>query len=248
MPFLRLFRPLHAALLMAVTGTGICRAGAVPGMILPLHEVQVGTPVAGILKEILVREGDTVEKGQVLAVLEDDMEKLEAERAAKVLEKATFDRDATQKLLADKIATREAALGKSIDHELARIQWEAAQVRLRQRTLRAPLQGIVVKKSKEPGEAVLLNETVVQIVHIQQVYAQFYLEPAQVLNLKPGMKVSFRVPSLPEPHELSGEVDFIDPRMDAESGLYRIKLRLDNPGLRLKAGMRVEMDSTKPKG
>lgn len=240
-------RPPFALLLMVLAIAGSCRADVVPGMILPLHEVQVGTPSAGIVKEMLVKEGDTVEQGQALAVLEDDMEKLEAERAGKVLEKATFDRDAMQKLLADSIATREAALAKSIDHELARIQLEAAQVRLRQRTLRAPLQGIVVKRNKEPGEAVLLNETVVQIVHIQQVYAQFYLEPAHLQNLKPGMKLTLRVPSLPEPRELTGEIDFIDPRMDAESGLYRIKLRLDNPGLRLKAGMRVELDAAKPK-
>jgi hypothetical protein len=30
--------------------------------------------------------------------------------------------------------------------------------------------------------------------------------------------------------------------MDAESGLYRIKLLVDNADLRLKAGMRVELE------
>ena len=240
-------RPFHTFLLLASGCCSVCLADPVPGLIIPLHEVLVGTPTAGIIKEILVKEGDTVTQGQVLAVLEDDMEKLEAERAAKVLEKTKFDRDATQKLLADNIATREAALGKSIEHELARIQLEAAQVRLRQRTLRAPMQGIVVKRVKEPGEAILLNETLMQIVHIEQVYAQFYVEPAQIVALKTGSKLPLRVPSLEEPRELTGEVDFVDPRLDAESGLYRIKVRLENPELRLKAGMRVEAEIAKPK-
>jgi membrane fusion protein (multidrug efflux system) len=217
-------------------------ADTVPGLILPLHDVEVGTAVAGLVSEVLAKEGDTVAKDQPLVRLEDAAEKLEVDRAAKVLEKTKFDHEAAEKLLADKIATREAALTKRIEHDLAAIALQTAEVRLRQRTITAPLPGIVVKVDKEPGEAVLLNETVVQVVHIDEVYAQFYLEPAQVAPLKPGAAVPFRVPSLPAPNNFTGSVDFIDPRMDAESGLYRIKLRLPNPGLRLKAGMRAEAD------
>jgi len=221
-------------------------AGIVPGLILPLHDVDVGTAVAGIVSEVLVKEGDTVEKGQALVRLDDAVEKLEVERAGKVLEKAKFDHDAATKLLADNIGTREAALAKRIEHDLARLLLDAAKVRLQQRTICAPLQGIVVRRDKEPGEAVLLNETVAQVVHIRQVYAQFYLEPAQVRDVKPGDKTAVKVPSLAEPDGLTGQVDFIDPRMDAESGLYRVKLLLDNAALRLKAGMRVEAEFGKP--
>ncbi|HYF37102.1 MAG TPA: efflux RND transporter periplasmic adaptor subunit [Prosthecobacter sp.] len=230
-------RPLLVSLLLLA---GAASAATVPGLILPLHDVELGTAVAGIVAEVLVKEGDTVEKGQPLLRLEDSVEKLEVDRAGKVLEKAKFDHEAAEKLLADKIATREAALTKRIEYDLARIQLDAAYVRLRQRTILAPLPAIVVKVDKEPGEAVLLNETVAQVIHIQEVYAQFYVEPVQASRLKTGTDFNFSVPSLPEPREFTGTVDFIDPRMDAESGLYRIKLRLPNPGLRLKAGMRAE--------
>ncbi|MDZ4288422.1 MAG: efflux RND transporter periplasmic adaptor subunit [Prosthecobacter sp.] len=233
-------------LFLAAITAGIAWADPVPGIILPLHDVDVGTAVAGIVSEVLVKEGDIVAQDQPLVRLDDAMEKLDVDRAGKVLEKAKFDHEAAEKLLADKIGTREAALTKRIEFDLAGIQLAAAEVRLKQRSLRAPLPGIVVKVSKEPGEAVLLNETVVQVVHIQEVYAQFYLEPLQLTTLKTGMNLKFRVPSLPAPREFAGAVDFIDPRMDAESGLYRVKLRLKNPGLRLKAGMRVEADFAQP--
>jgi len=213
---------------------------AIPGLILPLYEVEVGTASAGIVAEVLVKEGDTVTEGQPLLRLDDEVEKLDVERATKVVEKAKFDHDAAQKLLAEKIGTREDALKKQIEHDLARLQKQAADIRLAQRTIRAPIQGIVVKRDKEPGEAVLLNETVAQIVHIQQVHAQFYLEPDQARSLKSGDSVSINLPSLLPPNEFSGKVDFIDPRMDAESGLYRVKLLLENPDLQLKAGMRAE--------
>ena len=231
---------------LLVLAVSFAPAAPVPGLILPLHDVELGTAVAGIVSEVLVKEGDTVETGQPLLRLDDSVEKLEVERAGKVLEKAKFDHEATEKLLADKIATREAALTKRIEFDLAAIQLKAAEVRLKQRTIAAPLPAIVVKVDKEPGEAVLLNETVAQVVHIQEVYAQFYVEPAQLARIKTGSSLKFRVPSLPAPNEFTGAVDFIDPRMDAESGLYRIKLRLANPALRLKAGMRAEADFAQP--
>lgn len=220
----------------------VVQAAPIPGLILPLYDVEVGTAATGIVAEVLVKEGDIVELGQPLVRLNDEVEKLELERSAKVLEKARFDHEAAEKLLADKIGTREDALKKRIEHDLAVLQQKAAQIRLDQRTIRAPIQGIVVKRDKDPGEAVLLNETVAQIVHIRQVYAQFYLEPPQAQMLKPGLSMPLSVPSLAEPRQLTGKLDFIDPRMDAESGLYRIKLLVDNAELRLKAGMRVELE------
>lgn len=232
-------RHLIAATILFVVS--MAHAAPIPGLILPLHDVEVGTAAAGIVAEILVKEGDTVEKGQPLVRLNDGVEKLELERSGKVLEKAKFDHDAAEKLLAEKIGTREDALKKRIEHDLATLQQKAAQVRLDERTIRAPIQGIVVKRDKEPGEAVMLNETVAQIVHIRQVYAQFYLEPAQAGKLKPGQSMTITIPSLAEPRELTARLDFIDPRMDAESGLYRIKLLVENNGLRVKAGMRAEL-------
>ena len=230
---------LSAALFLL---TPLLQSAPIPGLILPLNDVEAGTAATGIVAEVLVKEGDTVEQGQPLVRLNDEVEKLELERSTKVLGKAKFDHEAAEKLLAEKIGTREDALKKRIEHDLATLQQKAAQVRLDQRTIRAPIQGIVVKRDKEPGEAVLLNETVAQIVHIRQVYAQFYLEPAQAQKLKLGEEMLIRVPSLAEPSKITGKLDFIDPRMDAESGLYRIKLLLENPELRIKAGMRVELD------
>ncbi|MES2738108.1 MAG: efflux RND transporter periplasmic adaptor subunit [Verrucomicrobiota bacterium] len=242
----RSLRHLPVAIFAVMLSTAMTQAGVVPGLILPLHEVKMGTPVEGLVKEVLVKEGDTVEPGQPLVRLVDDLEKLDVERAEKVLEKAKFDHEAAQKLLKENIGTREEALRKSIEHDLARIQRDAAVVRVEQKTLKAPLQGVVVSRGKEPGEAVQLHEVLLEVVHIRQVEAQFYLEPAQAQKVKTGDKKKLRIPSLPEPREIEGEVVFLDPRMDAESGLYRVKLRVDNADLRLKAGMRVEAEFAQP--
>ncbi|HEY1082429.1 MAG TPA: efflux RND transporter periplasmic adaptor subunit [Prosthecobacter sp.] len=217
-------------------------AAAVPGIVLPLHEVRLGTPVEGVVEEVLVDEGDAVEAGQPVVRLADALEKLELARAEKILEKAKFDHEAAQKLLKDNIGTREEALRKSIEHDLARLQRDAAEVRVKQKTLRAPLQGVVVGRGKEPGEAVQLHEVLMQIVHVREVEAQFYIEASLAAVLQTKARMKLKVPGLKSGEEVTGEVVFVDPRVDAESGLVRVKLRVDNAGLRLKAGMRVEAD------
>ena len=53
-------------------------------------------------------------------------------------------------------------------------------------------------------------------------------------------------PSVREQYEAA--VAFIDPRIDAASGLFRVKLLLDNPNHDIKAGMRAEGEFTRPAG
>ena len=72
--------------------------------------MEVGTASAGIVVEVYVREGDIVNEGQPLLSLHDEVENLDVECAIKLLEKAQFDNDAAQKLLMEKIGTREDTL------------------------------------------------------------------------------------------------------------------------------------------
>jgi len=64
-----------------------------------------------------------------------------------------------------------------------------------------------------------------------------------------GAKVPERFPTLPVAvQDYVAEVSFVDPRIDAASGLFQVKLQLDNPGHEIKAGMRGQADFSKIQG
>src|SRR5258708_36309926 len=90
---------------------------------------------------------------------------------------------------------QEGAGEKESERELAKIQLAAAEVRLKEKTIRAPLSGIVVKKYKEAGEAVDRVEKLLDVVNIDQVYVQFYLDPKlmQAVQQDAGSPVRFPV-------------------------------------------------------
>lgn len=234
--------PLFAALLLPVS------AGAAPqadGVLLPFREVTVSSAVQGILAEVNVREGDPVAAGTLLATLIDRVESAEVDRFAKVLEQKEFAAQGTQNLFRDQVVSEGEAIEKRIERDIAKLQHQIALEELDRRKIRSPIDGIVVEKMKEAGEAVDANEPVFHLVDISRVYLQVFIESTAALKLATGHPVAVTFPEYQtQPHQ--GTIDFIDPRIDGASGLVRVKILIDNPDRKLIAGMRGRVNLSPP--
>ena len=241
---------LSASLLYAGIGMGLClsqiHAQESQGLVLPFKLVSVSSPVVqDIIREIAVEEGDVVREGQVLAQLESAKEALDVEQYNKLIERRSFESKGVEALLKDKMVSREAALEKTTDLELTKIQLRVAAERLAEKTIKAPLSGTIVKKYKEAGEAVDRVEKLFDIINIDKVYIQFYLDPKLMDSVKVGdnIPLKFDAPLAGSKH--AGVVSFVEPRIDAASGLFRLKLLMDNPNHEVKAGMHCTADFSK---
>jgi multidrug efflux pump subunit AcrA (membrane-fusion protein) len=69
-------------------------------VLLPSRSVKLSLPVEATLRELRVKEGDFVKKGDVLAVLYSPAESLERDRAEKERELAAFELKVSEKLRA----------------------------------------------------------------------------------------------------------------------------------------------------
>jgi len=241
-------KALISIALFALTYPAIVRADDVQGLVLPFKEVSVSSPVLqDNIKDIEVDEGDTVKQGQVLAHLLNDREELDVKRTENLVQHAQFEYDGMKKLEEESDASKEAELEKETDLEAAKLDYQLAIVALEEKTIKSPLSGIVVKRYKEPGESVDRSERMFDIVNIDQVYIQFYLEPELIEKIAVGDKIAVHFPTYREgAQEYIATVSFVDPRIDAASGLFRVKLLLDNPRHEIRAGMRGDADFTKP--
>jgi len=215
------------------------------GLVLPFKEVVVSSPVQSTIDTILVKEGDRVTTGQLLAQLNSKIEKLDMDRARASVEKKEFDFKSSKNLFNDKIVSEDEALKNKIELEQARLDYEIATEVFKLRSLTAPVSGIVVEKLKEAGEAVTAAQPVFRIVDISQVYVQFYMKAEDLPVVKVGDAINVRCPVLDAQKVWGGKVDFVDSRVDAASGLLRVKVLLDNPNGEIKAGVRAEVTLTK---
>jgi RND family efflux transporter MFP subunit len=151
-----------------------------------------------------------------------------------------------KELAATHDASQDALMEKETDLQGAKLDYDMAVQALDEKTIKSPLAGIVVKRYKEPGEAVDRTEKLFDIVNIDKVYVQFYLNPAYMEKLATGDTVPVRFPALKQGRqEYNAKVSFIDPRIDAASQLFRVKLLLENPNHEIKAGMSGIADFSK---
>ncbi len=221
------------------------RAQDVQGLVQPIKSISVASPVLQeVVEAVLVEEGNTVEQGQVLIQLRCEREKLAVQEGERLVENAEFVAKGFEALVKDKMGSREQMLKSQTELALAKIKLQASHVQLDEKTIKAPIAGIVVKKYKEPGESVDRVEKLIDLVNIDKVFLQSYLDPKLLATLEVGQGIDVRFPA-PLNQSFTGRIDFIDPRIDASSGLFRIKVLIDNPEHKIKAGMRGVADFAK---
>lgn len=228
--------------ILLLTGASGLTAATVDALVKPYREVSVSTAVPGMLESLTVREGARVDSGTTLAQLESSSERIEVERLAKILEKRRFDDEGTKRLYEQDVVSEDEAVEMRIEREIAELQLRRAEAELARRTLRAPLSGFVVNLEAEAGEWVEPGDLVFEIVNIDQVFAEVLVTPEEARNVEVGSDVEVDFPVLREGQARTGKVDFIDPRVDASSGLMTIRVILPNADHAIRPGYRATVD------
>jgi RND family efflux transporter MFP subunit len=121
---------------------------------------------------------------------------------------------------------------------------------LKEHTIVAPFDGVVIKRYKNPGESVRANEAVVQIGKLSRLAVNAYVPLKHAFKVKEGQVVEFRpkVDSTDGGNEeieslkFRGRIAFVDPQIQAMVGAERrIRAEVDNPDFKLSPGLRVQM-------
>jgi RND family efflux transporter MFP subunit len=226
---------------MLILGALPAQAGALlEGQVLPFRQVEVSAPVSSRITEMRVKEGEAVKAGQPLAMLYGKLEELEMQRAKALLERREFEAKGAKRLYDNKVIPEARALESRIDLELARLQYETAAEQVRLRTILAPMDGVVVTRYREEGEAVSGAQPMFRLMDLSRVLIQCAADPASLAGLTPGRKVRVLVPEAAGAPQVEGEVVLVDPCADA-SGKVRVRVLVPNPEGRIRAGLRAQV-------
>lgn len=236
-------------------------------MIQPHQIVQVGTAVPGVIEQLTVERGDFVTRGQVVAQLNAGVERAQLtvarERAAQVgeVQAAVGSRELADRELVrakdlhgqefvsgaylDKArAEAEVASGRTAQAEERRRQAsrevELAAAQLAQRTIRSPIDGVVVERYLSPGEYVD-QKPVVRIASIDPLRVDVLVPAAAFGRVQVGDR-GVVVPELFNQLKHEATVSVVDRVIDAASNTFRVRLELPNPGRQLPAGLRCKVD------
>ena len=209
------------------------------GVAKPFRAVVLSASLREVITNIAVKEGDRIQAGQVIVNLESAKEKVAVERLQLMQEKAQFDYNAAKRLFEQNVSSKDEALAKELELKRIKADLKIAEAEVAEREIKAPLTGVVVHRLHEPGEAVNEAEPIMQVMEVDRLLLLFHLEATMLSMLKQGQEIEVTFPELSPPLQRRAKVDFIDPEVDARSGLFRTRLLLDNQDGQARPGMKV---------
>jgi RND family efflux transporter MFP subunit len=251
-----------------MTGTGhALAAGPIGCLIEPERVAELGSPAIGVIKTMLVERGDRVQKGQVIAVLKDDVERASLdvahsrsqadaevrgalagaelaqqrrERAKDLHAKGFIAAQALEQTLAETKVAEEKLLQareqkQSLEKELA-----LARVRLSERTIRSPFDGVIVERYFSAGERVE-EKPMVRVARVDPLRVEVVMPSSMYGSVKVGSTARV-TPDLPGVAPMTATVSLVDKVLDPASGTYRVRMLLPNANARIPAGLRCRVD------
>jgi RND family efflux transporter MFP subunit len=201
--------------------------------------------VAGELMGLSVREGDTVQAGQVVARVDPTEFQARVRQAQQQADAAKAQVDIAQRQLDNNQAlvnqgfisqtaliTSQATLsGAKATHMAAVAALDVAAKALDDATLRSPMTGVVAQRLAQPGERVAIEARIVEVVNLSQLELEAALPASDASRVRVGMKARLQVEGLADPVEAT--VLRINP--SAQAGSRSILIYL---GIKGREGMR----------
>ena len=226
------------------------------GALRALNQAVVKAKVAGEVREVLVREGEAVTAGQVLARIDDSDFRARLAQATGALlaargqlDIATNTRDNNQALLAKGFISKNAFDNAASQYVIAQANLasakgalDVAQKALADSVIRAPITGLISSRSVQPGEKVSADNRLLDIVDLRQIEMEASVPVTDIAQIRLGQQASIRVDGVPD--AVSGTVARINPSTQAGSRSVMAYIQIDNPQRVLRAGMFGEAQLT----
>ncbi|MEM1381917.1 MAG: efflux RND transporter periplasmic adaptor subunit, partial [Pseudomonadota bacterium] len=129
--------------------------------------------------------------------------------------------------------------------EAARINLEQAELRLAERTVRAPFSGFVGLTDIDPGARISQTTSIAPLDDRATLYVDFPVPEDAFAALKVGSVVNAQ-PFAEDQSTLQAQVVHIDSRIDARSRAFTARAAIDNRDDRLRPGMSFDISFTVP--
>jgi RND family efflux transporter MFP subunit len=199
-----------------------------------IRSVAVTPQATGTIREILIKSGDMVKQGQVLAKL-DSEEQVIAQGQAQVALNSALEKSNLYHSIKSSVS-RMDVFDSEIAEQNARLQLQAAELNLTRRNIVAPIDGIVGIVPVNIGDNVTTSTPIVTLDDRTEILVDYWVPERFANTVSVGQAVE--ATSVARPGKVfSGVLEAVDNRIDPASRTLRLRGRIDNGSDELRAGM-----------
>ena len=248
----------------AMSGEG---GSSLIGLIRPAQQATIAAPSDGVLMDIRVEEGQRVEAGEVLAIMDNrvmrasvELVRIRAARTGKVREadaalalaetllerltRASHESATTRFEVEETEIERDRAQARlemaREELAIASAELELERQKLERLTMRAPFAGRVVRLTAREGEMLESATPVLRLVALQRLEAEIHVPFESCEALVVGRRYRLEAEA-PAQEPIEGTLRYVSPVIDSSSRTLRCVFVIPNGDERLPAGLVVRM-------
>ncbi|WGS50668.1 efflux RND transporter periplasmic adaptor subunit [Paraburkholderia sp. D15] len=219
------------------------------GSLRAITQAAVKSKVNGSALDVLVREGDAVKTGQILAKIDarDYVARAEQSRGQMAAMAGQLD-IARQTLDNNRVLVQKGFISKNAfdtaqsQYEIARANLDAARAALASSNLslddtvvRSPLDGQIATRSVEPGEKVTVDTRLFDVVDLRALELEAPVPVGEIGRVRIGQPVSIAFDGIDTP--VQGAITRINPAAQPGSRSIMVYVQVANPAGTLRVGM-----------
>jgi multidrug efflux system membrane fusion protein len=200
--------------------------------------VTLATRVMGVIESLPVKQGQRVERGDLIMRL-DALDKEAAVRMAEsVVTQRQAEAEAAERLVGGGNAPKLQADQARAALATAKSQLESAKAELAQYEMYAPYNGVVDRVPVQPGSTILAGAEVATLINLDPLLAIGEVSERDLRYLKLGDKAEIR---LVDGTTVQGTLRYISRDASSATRTYRIEVAIPNENKELPAGMTAEI-------
>ncbi|HMI84607.1 MAG TPA: efflux RND transporter periplasmic adaptor subunit [Polyangiaceae bacterium] len=217
----------------------------------PNKTARISALVAGRIETVSLEEGQTVKKGDVLAVIKvPELAKAKAAYAATAAKAATarINAERLSSLVEKRLAASQEVLAAQSEADALEAEARAAQEQLSalgtvagtvsgsQLSLRAPMTGIVVSRDAVVGQSVTAEQSIATIADLAEVWFLGRVFEKNLGEVHVGAAAEIELNAYPN-ERFSGKIDYLGKRIDPAVRTIVARVRIANRGDLLRLGL-----------
>jgi membrane fusion protein (multidrug efflux system) len=207
----------------------------VTGKVEAEYDIDVSPETGGIIKEIFVKEGQTVQKGFVMAKLNTEVLERSVEEIQVQLDLATTNYNRLKTLWDQNIGSEMQYLQAKNNKESLEKRLESLNSQIDMTEVKSPIDGVVDIVYQEKGDIAGPQVSFAKVVNIGEIKIYADVSESYLTKIKVGDKVRVFFPAIDR--EVETDVRQIGNTIDPNNRTFRLRLDIKNPDKLIKPNL-----------
>ena len=205
------------------------------GRLEAVQATDVSTEESGVVRSLPVEKGAVVREGAVVVGLDRDLLEAEMNSAKAAVTLREYNEDRTRSLFEANSVSKQEMLRVYTELQQARESARMAELRYERAAIKAPFDGVLVERYVEVGEMVSPGQRVARVVDPFTLELVTSVTEREVAFLREGTPALISVDGIEG--VVPGRVTYVSVEASPTSGKFTVEIQVDNPDLRLRAGV-----------